>query len=161
MDKAEPQKEHMWLQKLAGEWDFEAEMTMGPDQPPMTCTGTGSVRTIGGLWTLIEGEGEMPGGGAATSLFTLGYDPQKQRFVGSFLASMMTHLWLYDGTLDADGKTLTLDTEGPSFAQDGTMSKYQDLITIVSDDHWMLTSRAPNPDGTWTEFMNGHYRRKK
>jgi hypothetical protein len=57
---------------------------------------------------------------------TLGYDPAKKRFVGSFVASMMTFLWLYDGELDAAQKVLKLDAEGPSFAGEGKMAKYVD-----------------------------------
>ena len=34
-------------------------------------------------------------------IMTLGYDPQKKRFVGTLIGSMMTHLWVYDGALDA------------------------------------------------------------
>jgi hypothetical protein len=63
---------------------------------------------------------------------TLGYDPQTQRFVGSFVASMMTHLWPYNGTLNAEGTVLTLDAEGPSFAGDGATAKYQDIIEFRS-----------------------------
>ena len=39
MMKAEPQKEHQWLEQLLGEWTYEAEMQMGPGQPPMKSTG--------------------------------------------------------------------------------------------------------------------------
>src|SRR6266542_7081305 len=99
--KTEPQKEHQWLQKLVGEWTFEAEATMGPGKPTERAEGTESVRSLGGLWFLAEGQGEMPGGGAATTLMTLGYDPQKKRYVGAWIGSMMTHLWVYDGELDA------------------------------------------------------------
>ena len=60
----------------------------------------------------------------------------------------------------ADGKSLVLDTEGPSMAGDGSMAKYQDVITFLSPDHRTLTSRALGPDGQWTEFMSADYRRK-
>jgi hypothetical protein len=159
--KAEPQNEHAWLQQLVGEWTSEMECVMGPDQPPMQTKGAETVRSIGGLWTVGEGRGDTPDGTPATSLMTLGYDPQKQRFVGSFVASMMTHQWLYEGTLDASGKVLTLDTEGPSFAGDGSMTKYQDVIEIKSADHRVLTSRALGPDGTWNQFVTAHYHRVK
>jgi hypothetical protein len=69
--KAEAQKEHEWLHRLVGEWTFEGECMMGPDQPPATSAGTESVRSIGGLWTVGEGEGDMPGGGPMTSIMTL------------------------------------------------------------------------------------------
>ena len=158
--KAEPQKEHEWLQKIVGEWTFEGECIMGPDQPPMKSTGSESVRSIGGLWVMGEGQGETPDGGPATSIITLGYDPQKQRFVGTFVASMMTHLWSYEGALDADGKVLTLDTVGPTFSGNGTTAKYQDIIELRSDDHRVLRSRMQDEQGKWHEFMTAHYRRK-
>lgn len=156
-----PQKEHAWLQNLVGEWTSEMECVMGPDQPPIKNKGIESVRSIGGLWTMGEGSGEMPDGNKMTSMMTLGYDPQKQRFVGTFIASMMTHMWVYEGTLDAAGKVLTLDTEGPGMSGDGKMMKYKDIITFVDNDHRILTSRVQSDDGQWTEFMTAHYRRKK
>lgn len=159
---AEPQKEHQWLQKLIGEWTYEHESRMGPDQPPQKLTGTDSVRTLGGLWVLCEGRGECPGHGIATTLMTLGYDPDRKRFVGAFIASMMTYLWIYeDGTLDAAEKALTLNADGPSFTEPGKIVKYQDIIEFVSDDHRTLSSQALDDDGNWHRFMTAHYWRKK
>jgi polyisoprenoid-binding protein YceI len=159
--KTEPQKEHQWLQKLVGDWTFEGEASMGPDQPCTKSTGTESVRSIGGLWFLAEGQGEMPGGGPATMLMTLGYDPQKKRFVGTWIGSMMTHLWVYDGELDAAGRVLTLHAEGPSMAGDGKMAKYKDVIEFKSDDHRVLTSHVLGDNASWNQFMTANYRRKK
>jgi hypothetical protein len=102
--QVEPQKEHHWLQQLVGEWTSEAEAIMGPDKPPEKFTGTESVRSIGGLWVMCEGRGEMPGGGIATTIMTLGYDPVRKRYVGTFMGSMMTHLWVYEGGLDSTGR---------------------------------------------------------
>ena len=158
--KAEPQKEHAWLEKLAGEWSYENECIMGPDQPPMKSSGTGTVRALGKLWIMEEWRGEMLDGTPTTSILTLGYDPQTQRFLGTFVASMMTHMWTYDGALDASAKVLTLDTVGPSFAGNGEMSKYQDVFEVKSDDHRVLKSRVLGKDGVWTEFMTMYLRRK-
>ena len=159
MQNAEPQKEHQWLHKLVGNWTFEGECNMGPDQPPMKNTGKETVRTLGGLWTIGEGEGEMPSGGVFQSIMTLGYDPQLKQFVGTFIAGVMTRLWPYNGLLDADEKVLTLDSEGPSFAVEGTMAKYQDIIEFLSEDYRTLSSQYLGPDGTWVPFMKAHYHR--
>ena len=156
---AEPQSEHRWLDKLVGEWTSETEARMGPDQPPMKLRGVDVVRSLGGLWVVAEGEGEMPGGGVSKSIMTLGYDPQLKRFVGTFIASMMTHLWPYNGSLDAAEKVLTLDSEGPDFTNQKT-AKYQDVIEFIDDDHRTLTSRVLGDDGNWHHFMTAHYRRK-
>ena len=62
MQSPEPQAEHKWLQRMVGEWTYEHNCSMGPDQPPMKATGTETVRSVGGLWTMGEGRGEMPDG---------------------------------------------------------------------------------------------------
>ena len=156
---SEPQREHQWLQKLVGEWTVEIEATMQPGQPPEQHRGTESVRSLGGLWTIGEGTGAMPGGGEAKSIMTLGYDPRTERYRGTFVASMMTHLWIYDGELDAAEHVLTLNTEGPSMAGNGTMAKFRDVIEFISDDHRTMKSYALTDDGTWQQFMTAHYRR--
>jgi hypothetical protein len=159
--KAEPQKEHDWLLNFVGEWTYEGECSMGPDQPPMKSGGSETVRALGSLWVVGDGKSKMPDGSPATTMITLGFDPRTGRFVGTWVGSMMTHLWTYDGALDEAGRVLTLDSVGPAFAGDGTRSKYQDIFTMQSRDHRILTSRAMGPDGQWNEFMTVHYRRKK
>jgi hypothetical protein len=160
MQPVEPQREHLWLKQLVGDWTYESECVMGPDQPPARHAGSERVRALGDLWVICEGGGEVPGGGTATNMFTFGFDPAKGRFVGTFIASVMSQLWTYEGRLDATGKVLTLDTEGPSFCAEGKTARYQDVIEIKSPDHRVLTSRTLGDDGTWTQFMTAHYRRK-
>jgi hypothetical protein len=159
--KVEPVKEHQWLQKLLGEWTYEHDCDMGPDKPAQKFRGTETVRPVGPVWIQCEGGGEMPDGGMAKTIMTLGFDPQKKKFVGSFIGSMMTYQWIYEGELDASGKKLTLDTVGPSFTAEGKMTRYKDVIELVSDDHRTLTSIQLGDDGEWREFMKAHYRRKK
>jgi Protein of unknown function (DUF1579) len=155
----EPQKEHQWLQKLVGEWTFENECKMGPDQPPAKFSGSETVRSLGGVWVVCEGRGETPGGGMGLMIMSLGYDPAKKRFVGTFIGSMMTNMWVYDGALE--GNVLTLDTEGPSFTGENKVVKYQDIIEIVNDDLRTLSSQTLGPDGQWHRFMTANYRRKR
>lgn len=159
MPKVEPQKEHEWLQALVGEWTMECGPM--PEGAPPATPWTETVRSLHGIWILAEGQGETPGGTAATTVMTLGYDPQKKRFVGTWIGSMMTHLWVYDGALDATGKILTLESEGPDMAGEGKMAKYRDVIELKSHDHRVLTSHMLGEDGEWREFMTAHYRRTK
>lgn len=154
----EPKAEHEWLQKLLGEWTFETEATMESGET-MRSSGTESVRSLGGLWIVAEGQGEMPGGGDATTIMTLGFDPRTNRYVGTWVGSMMTHLWHYDGEMDASGKVLTLNSEGPEMANEGKMGQYRDVIELESDDHRILTSHWLGEDGEWRQFMTAHYRK--
>jgi hypothetical protein len=161
MTKAEPQKEHEWLQVFVGEWTLEHDDKAAEAGQSSGAPWIETVRSLHGIWILFEGQGEMPGGGPATTIMTLGYDPAKQRYVGTWLGSMMTHLWVYEGTLDPTGKILTLETEGHDFGAGGKMAKYKDVITLESNDHRILTSHMLGDDGEWREFMTAHYRRKK
>lgn len=158
---AEPQKEHGWLERLVGEWAYEAEAVMAPGQPPVKSEGTESVRSLGGRWVVGEGRGECPGGGPAHTMLTIGYDPARKRFVGTWVGSMMAHLWVYDGWLDEAGGTLTLEAEGPSFVGEGKMAKYRDVTAFEGADHRVLTSHVQGDDGQWTRFMTAHYRRRR
>lgn len=157
--QTEPQQEHRWLDQMVGRWTYESEARMGPDQPPMKSSGRETVRSLGGLWVVAEGEGQMPDGSPATMLMTIGYDPKKGRYVGTWIGSMMTLLWTYDGFLDVGGTALTLEAEGPSFADEGKTAKYQDIIRFDSPDHRVFSSRVLGEDGRWTEFMTAQYRR--
>lgn len=161
----EPQKEHQWLQKLVGEWVSAAEMPLEPGEPTVTLRGTETVRSLGGLWVVCDGQGDMPGGGTALMRLTIGFDPQKQRYVGTWVGSMMTHLWVYEGVVDASGRTLTLNTQGPVMSQDGKMTgrmtKYREEIEFKSDDHREFRSSMLGEDGAWQQIMAMQYRRKR
>lgn len=111
-----------------GEWRYETE-----------ATGTENVRSLDGVWLVAEGRGEIPGCGTATMMMTLGYDSYKQRYVGTWIGSMITHLWIYKGELDA-AEMLTLNTEEPAMTDEQKMAKYQDAIEFKSNDHWVLAS---------------------
>lgn len=159
MKPIEPHAMHRWLQQLVGEWVFSGDEAPGMEPGAATPEWTESVRSLGGLWIVGEGRGEMPGGGAATSITTLGYDPREERFVGTWVGSMMTHLWVYEGTLDDSGRMLTLDTQGPDMAGEGRMVRYRDVITVEDENHRVMRSQSLGEDGVWKTFMTMRYRR--
>src|SRR5688500_11291052 len=155
------QQEHRWLQQMVGEWTWESEATMEPGKPPEKFGGTETVRSLGDLWIVAEGEGMMLGDSVHKTMMTLGYDPLKKRFVGTWLGSMMGYLWIYEGVLDRDEKVLTLDAEGPSMEVEGEIRPYQDIIEFRSDDHRVLRSQIQSANGQWHHFMTANYRRTK
>jgi hypothetical protein len=154
-----PEKEHEWLQQLVGEWTYEHEMPAEPGKPPQKFTGTESVRSLGGLWVVAEGRGTMPDGGAATMLLTIGYDPQRKRFVGTWVGSMMTYLWVYDGSLS--GNTLTLETDGPNCMGDGKMTSFREIIELKDRDTRTFRSTMRGENGEWVTIMSATYRRSQ
>lgn len=152
----EPVKEHQWLRGLVGDWTFEGECIMGPDQPPNRMSGTETVRALGERWVICESTMPMADMGTATNVLSIGYDPAKGRFVGTFMSSAMNALWVYEGMLDAGGTVLTLDTEGPSMTGEGR-ARYQDIIELTASGARRFSSRIELPDGQWVTFMTSTY----
>ncbi len=154
-----PLKEHEWLKQLVGEWVTESDAVMGPGQAPVKSKWSEVVRSLGGFWTVGEMKSDMMGT-PVTGIMTLGYDPQTQKYIGTWVCSADGHLWKYEGTLDPSGKVLTLNTEGPNMAAPGKMAKIKDVIEIKSKDHRVLRSYMQGDDGKWIQFMTMHARRK-
>jgi hypothetical protein len=155
-----PVEEHKWLTQLVGEWDIEGEIPAGPDQPAIKCKGVETVRDIGGFWVISESKStimDMP----VTGILTIGYDPQRKQYVGTWVDSMTSYLWKYEGAVDDQGKTLTLMTEGPSHSDPAKMAKYKEVIELVSDDHKTFTSYVQADDGAWQTIVSFQYHRKK
>lgn len=154
-----PLPEHEWLQNLVGEWTVESEMYMDPAGEPMRASGRESVTLLGGLWAVGEGVSSMPDGSEMVSRNGLGYDVSFKEYRGFWLASMSSHLWKYVGTLSADGKTMTLECEGPDMVNDGQTAMYRDVIAIVDSNHRTLTSYGQDDKGEWQRFMVAKYTR--
>ena len=154
-----PQKEHEWLKQLAGEWQYDGECTMAPGQPPIKMTGTETIRSLGGFWVMNENKAQVMGT-TMTGIMTLGYDPQKKKYVGTWVDSMGSHLWRYEGEVDASGKLLTLNSEGPAMDQPDKIVKYRESVELKDKDTKVFTSSVEK-DGKYVPFMKMTSRRKK
>lgn len=152
-----PTPEHGWLHRLLGTWRYEMEAT-GPDGTMLRGEGRETVRSLGGFWVIGEAEGTMPGCGPGRWVITLGWNPAARRFLGSWVGSMMAHMFVYDGALSEDGRSLTLENEGPSFTGEGT-ARYRDVVTLEGDDLRLMHSEVQGADGGWTRFVTMRFRR--
>jgi hypothetical protein len=153
-----PIKEHEWLQNLVGQWRIESEMIIEPNGPKQKSEGTADVKNLGGLWAFAQREETMPGGATMTSYFTLGYDVTFKEYRGCLFSSASSHLWKYEGKLSEDGKTMTLNCEGPNMVGEGT-ALYRDVIELIDKDHQVLTSSSQDETGQWQTYMESHYYR--
>jgi hypothetical protein len=152
--------EHAWLERFVGEWRSEAEMPGEAGAPPQKLEGTERARSLGGMWIVSEIHGESPAG-AMDAVLTLGFDPERKRYVGTWVDSMINHMWIYEGTVDASGRILTLESKGPSFAGDGRLATYRDVFEFESPDRKVLRSSVLGADGEWTQYLTASYQRVK
>lgn len=153
-----PAPQHQWLQQLVGNWNVESEMYM-PDGSTMKSQGTEKAYTLEGLWVIGEGKAHMPDGAPMEYRVGLGYDVSFKGYRGFMVMSVSSHLWKYEGTLSADGKTMTLDCVGPDMQVDGKTANYRDVIHIVDADHRTLTSSGQDANGEWQTYMRATYSR--
>lgn len=158
-DMPKPTKEHEWLQQFVGEWNSDIEIFHDPSQPPIKGKGTETSRSIGGFWVIGEGSSEMMGM-KFSSLLTLGYDPEKKKYTGTWIDSMASYLWKYEGTVDSTGKILTLDTEGPCPMRPGIV-KFKEVTEFKDKDTRVFTSSIVEADGKLTPMVRVTSTRKK
>mgnify|MGYP002624138943 CR=1 FL=1 len=156
----QPTDEHRWLQQMVGEWETHAVAAAKPGDTPFECRGQETVRSIGGFWTVGETKGE-PMGMPMHGVLTLGYNIDKKKFVGSWIDSMTSHQWTYEGTLDKKANTLTLLTEGPSMLEPGKTAKFKEVMEIKDKDNRVFTSQIQGEDGAWLPMVTITYTRKK
>ena len=153
-----PEKEHEFLKKFVGDWTTTSEATMAPGQEPMKCTGKITGKMLGGLWVVNETKMTVMGE-EMNALQTVGFDPAKKQYVGTWVDSALNHMWHYTGTVE--GKTLTLNAEGPNFMAGGKMTKFRDIYEFVSEDEMKVSSQMQGDDGKWITFMSGASKRVK
>lgn len=153
----QPLPQHLWLQRLLGDWTYE----LPPCEPGQPVPGPAreTTRAIGGLWIQSEGEFSMPGGTVHRTIMTLGFNPATGRFQGTWIGSMMNHLWIYDGELNPGETALTLFAEGPAFDDPSRTAQYKDVIELLPDGNRKLSSHCQQSDGSWRQFMETVYHR--
>ena len=155
-----PAPEHRWLQQGVGEWESVSTMCAEPGKTPVESKGSERVRAIGEFWIVGEGQATVFGM-PFTTVITLGYDPEKKKFVGTWIDSVSPYLWHYEGTLDATGRILTLETQGPRPDDPSQHTRYKEVTEYKSNDHRVFTSSILGEDGMWTTLVTVDSRRRK
>lgn len=156
----QPTAEHKWLEQFVGEWETTARSLPTPGTPEMTCNGKLTNRMLGGHWLVSNIENQIEGF-RMEGLQTIGYDREKKKYIGTWIDSVMDHLWTYEGSVDKTGKILTLEAEGPNMLEPGKTALYRDTYEFKSEDEIATTSQVQGPDGEWVTFMTGTAKRVK
>lgn len=155
-----PSPQHAFLKKEEGTWDATMKIFMGgPDAPPETCKGVEKNKMLGGFWLISEYEGDF-GGQPFSGLGTVGYDPVKKKYIGSWVDSVTPHLTLMEGTYDEAKKTLTLLTEGINPAT-GKPVKERHLHEYKDEDTRILKMYQEGEGGKDVLMMELTYKRRK
>ena len=96
----QPSEQHQHMAADAGVWEGEMQMWMTPDAEPMTMPVTETNTMLdGGLWLFSDFQsGPYQGRG------TFGYDVTKEKFVGTWVDNMSSHMSVMQGEMNEDGE---------------------------------------------------------
>jgi hypothetical protein len=104
---ATPSVPHKLLAKLTGSWTTRTKGWMEPDQPPMQGTGMCEQKMLlDGRYLQQEYTGEMMGS-PFTGINLIGYDNYTKKYVSTWIDSMSTGIYFFEGIASADGMTIT------------------------------------------------------
>ncbi len=155
-----PGKQHEALKFFEGTWDATAKFMAEPGKPMAESKGSEKAEMVlGGFWLTFEYKGEMMGA-PFTGRGTLGFDQQKQKYVGTWIDSMKSGLFLSEGTADEHGKVFTMIAQGYCDGEGKAITMKQ-VYEIKDKDAWMLSFITPNPDGKEMTMGTIEYKRHK
>ena len=107
---ATPGAPHKLLASMVGSWTTKTKSWMEPNKPPMETTGTCEQKMIlGGRFLQQEYTGDMMGN-RFTGINVIGYDNHTKKYVSTWIDSMSTGIYFFQGTASPDGKTITQES---------------------------------------------------
>jgi len=152
-EPAKPGPEHDYLKKLEGTWD--ATVKFGDQESKGTMT---YKMELGGRWLVGDFQADF-GGQKFQGKGLDGYDPVKKKYIGVWVDSMANSPMISEGTLDKEGKVMTMIGEGPGM--DGKPAKFKSVSETKDDDTIVFSMSSVDKDSKEQPMMTITYKRKK
>lgn len=140
-----PGPEQDLLKRDVGVWDATVEMMMGPPgTAPAASKGVETNTLLGGLWLVTDFKGDMMGM-PFQGHGTTGWDPDKKKYVGTWVDTMSTSVSTSEGTYDPAAKSMTswMEAKDPT----GATTKMKTVSEWKDKDTRVFTMYAPPPGG--------------
>jgi len=152
--------EHLGLEAEVGTWDAVSKMWFAPGAEPMGGTAVETNKMLGKMWLVSEYKGEMMGA-PFVGHGQFGYDPQKKKYIGTWIDTFGPYLSVMEGTVDEKTKTLTMLSKGfdPMTGKE-CISKM--VSTMIDHDHKKFEIFKPveGKKDQWWKQMEINYTRR-
>ena len=152
-----PTKEHEMLKSRVGTWDATIKMT-GMPEGGGDSKGTSVMSMVGDFWIAEEFNATFMGAPFKGRGCT-GFDPDKKKWVGTWIDSMMPQLTVMEGTSEGPNKIVYV-YDAPSQGGPG-LSKHRLVCDGKDNDHFNLVFSETGADGKEKETMQIQYVRRK
>ncbi len=154
-----PSPAHSELRRKEGTWDVRCTYFMGGDASPIEVDGTETGQMLGDLWCNSRFQADMLGTPLSGN-GSIGYDPVKKRYVGTWKDSATPFLYTFEGDFDSEGKVLEMSGENYDPVR-GCPATYRSRVEFISDDEHLLDLSIDVPDGLPIKVLRYHYTRRK
>lgn len=158
-DLGAPGEEHKRLAALAGDWDVALKYKVGPGVERDGTASCESRWALGGRFLRQEYSSKFQGM-PFTVVQYLGYDRRKKKFIEIKMDSMDTSLMHNEGSIAADGKTITC-TGDRTDPESGKELRMRTVTTLVDKDHYTLEWFFTDADGKEERVVTLKHTRKK
>jgi hypothetical protein len=148
---AVPGAAHRLLATMAGSWATRTRAWMDPDKPPMEGTGRCEQKMLlEGRYLQQEYSGEMMGS-KFTGINVIGYDNHKNKYVSTWIDSMGTGIYYFEGAASADGRTITQESSYDDPVRGPTV--WRSVMSIVDDNTVEYDMYLISEDGREEKMM--------
>jgi hypothetical protein len=156
---ATPGAPHKVLASMAGTWNARMTSWMEPGGPPVESKGISESKMIlGGRFLHMDYTGDMMGS-PFTGLGVTGYDNHTKKYVSTWIDSMGTGIFFFEGTGSKDGRTITQECSYDDPIK-GPM-KWRSVTRIVDDNTHEFEMFGTDRNGTEEKMMAITYNRKR
>ncbi len=154
---ATPGDQHKLFAGMVGTWMTKTKSWMDPSQPPMESGGSCENKLLlDGRFLQEECTGDMMGQ-PFIGIGVNGYDNHTKKYVSTWMDSMGTGIYFFEGTASANGKTITQlssyddPMEGPT--------KLRAVTTIIDDNSKIFEMFSTGKRGREAKMMEIMYTR--
>ncbi|MBT8395955.1 MAG: DUF1579 domain-containing protein [Gemmatimonadetes bacterium] len=154
----QPTREHKLLKEHIGTWKVACTFFIDPTKPPMEAEGIETIEMLGPFWTRSLFKADL-GGFMIEGSATVGFDPEKGKWVSTWIDNGMPYLFYFEGDLDESVGTLEMKGKGPS-PVDGSTTTYRTVETVLGPDERTVDMYFTLPAGDEMQMFSYTYTRE-
>lgn len=153
-----PGREHELLERMAGSWSTVTKSWSAPGEAPVESIGVCENKMVlGGRFLKQECSGDMMGSEFTGIGFT-GYDNVEKKYVSTWLDSLGTAIYVFEGTADPGGRCFTQRCSHVDPVR-GPM-QWRSVCTVKNDDTMRFVMYGTPVGGKEEKMMEMNYTRK-
>ncbi|MGA7826625.1 MAG: DUF1579 domain-containing protein [Geobacteraceae bacterium] len=157
-DLAIPSAAHKLLSRMEGSWDVKSTCWMAPGSPVESSGTSEQKMVLDGRFLQQEFAGDMMGS-PFDGIGYLGYDNHKGKYVSTWMDTMGTGIYYFEGSAGSDGRSITLTCDFDDPVQ-GPVT-WRTVTRLWDDDSMKFEMYSTNSSGKEEKMAEMTYTRSR